>query len=155
LTDRLPPKGSAPSAGFARAPESSGEVRKGGDAPSSVLQRGLDRDARALDHLVDLGWRHVQSRHEAKRVGPWRVEEEPHVLPAWMLLELVARVGDSAARCGRAQVEGAEQAEAALMREAELAHEALELLAEVGAGGGDSLEEAGGEQGLHHRAAHR
>src|SRR5262245_65033566 len=106
------------------------------------LQRGLDRDARALDHLVDLGWRHVQSRHEAKRVGPWRVEEEPHVLPARMLLELVARVGDSAARCGRAQVEGAEQAEAALMREAELANEDRELLAEVGAGGGDSLEEA-------------
>src|SRR6516162_5155977 len=41
------------------------------------------------------------------------------------------------------------------MREAELGHETFELLAEVGAGGGDSLEEARGEQDLHHRAAHR
>ena len=33
LTNRLPLKCSVPSAGFARATESSGEVRKGGDAP--------------------------------------------------------------------------------------------------------------------------
>src|SRR5215472_5752862 len=118
------------------------------------LERGLDRDARALDHLVDLGRRHVQGRHEAKRVGSWRVEEEPRVLPARMLLELVARVGHGAACRGRAQVEGTEQTEAALMRKAELGHETFELLAEVGAGGGDSLEETRGEQGLHHRAAH-
>src|SRR5215472_2263815 len=99
------------------------------------LERSFDRDARALDHLVDLGRRHVQGRHEAKRVGPRRVEEEARVLPAWMLLELVARIGHGAARRGCSQVEGAEQAEAALMREAELGHETFELLAEVDAGG--------------------
>jgi len=36
LTNRLPLKCSGPSAGFARATESSGEVRKGGDAPLRV-----------------------------------------------------------------------------------------------------------------------
>src|SRR5262252_1985540 len=142
---------------LARTIHERGSARRAGPVvgDSPTLERGLDRDAGALDHLVDLSRRHVQGRHEAKRVEPWRVEEEPHVLPARMLLELVARVGHGAARPRCPQVEGAEQAETALMREAEFGHETLELLAKVGAGGGDSLEKARGEQGLHHRAAHR
>src|SRR5499426_2536867 len=119
------------------------------------LDHGFDRDARALDHLVDLGRRHVQRRHEAERVRPRGIEEEACALPARMLLELVARVGYGAARRRHAQIEGTEESEATLVREAKLAHEAFELPPQMGTRGSDAVEEARSDERLHHRAAHR
>src|SRR3990172_3952777 len=120
-------------------------ARRASPAPALAGEHAPERLVEEVEHSVDLGARGRQRRHEAERLGPRRVDQQP---------ALARRVDDLRARLA-AEVERDEKPAAPYLAEAVLRCKLLQPACELAPALRDTVEKPRRQQGFHHRAADR